>query len=165
MSRALKTLCLLIPLVLAVTGFLSRILADWWLENLAVFVVMLALALGHKRVTLSTFSWTLIFLFLCAHEYGALYSYSNAPLGEWAKTWLHTDRNHYDRLAHFLFGLLITWPVIDACRSVTRIREPWLSAMAVQFHSRYERAIRDCGMDRRVGSQPRTRSRVRWSAG
>ena len=114
-SRLVPALCALVPLVLAVTGFRSQILGDWWLENLATFVVILVLI--RTRITLSTFSWTLIFGFLCAHEYGALYSYSNTPLGEWAKPFLHTDRNHYDRLVHFLFGLLITWPAQQALKT------------------------------------------------
>ena len=86
MSRLLRTLCVLLPLVLAVTGFRSRILADWWLENLVVFAALLALALAYKRVPLSNFSWLLIFLFLCAHEYGAFYSYSDVPVGGMGQT-------------------------------------------------------------------------------
>jgi putative membrane protein len=100
---------------MAVTGFRSHILADWWLENLVVFAALLGLALAHKRLPLSNASYLLLFLFLCAHEYGASYAYSNAPLGEWMKTILHSDRNHYDRLVHFLFGLLLTLPIYEAC--------------------------------------------------
>ena len=133
MSCGLRVVCLLLPLLLAVTGFSSRILADWWLENLVVFLALLALALSHRRVEISNFSWALIFIFLCAHEYGALYSYSDAPLGEWMKPWLHSERNHYDRLVHFLWGLLITWPVMDAFRKGARIAEPSLSAIGVGF--------------------------------
>ena len=46
------------------------------------------------------------------------------------KGWLHTDRNHYDRLVHLLYGLLITWPAIEACRK-SGVRRPSLAA--VQF--------------------------------
>src|SRR5262249_53568113 len=101
-------------------GFRSRILADWWLENLAVFAVMLGLAVAHRKLPLSNTSYLLLFVFLCAHEYGASYAYSNAPPGEWMKTILHSDRNHYDRLVHFLFGLLLTLPIFEAC--VLRMR-------------------------------------------
>ena len=104
MSRLARTICILVPLVLAITGFRSRILADWWPENLATFLALLGLAAAHRRVHLSDLSWAMIFVFPCAHEYGTLYSYSNIPLGEWAKPWLHTERNHYNRLVHFLLA-------------------------------------------------------------
>ena len=133
MSRLLRALCVLLPLVLAITGFSSRVLADWWLENLAVFVALLFFAFGRHHIALSNVSWALLFLFLCLHEYGAMYRYSNVPLGEAAKAWLHTDRNHYDRLIHFLYGLLLTWPVVEAFQSLSRLGRPMLYAIAVQF--------------------------------
>jgi putative membrane protein len=117
-SVTLRALCVLTPLVLAIPGFRSQILADWWLENLVVFVFLLALALSWRLTRLSNTSYLLLFLFLCAHEYGALWSYSNVPLGELAKPFLHTDRNHYDRLVNFLFGLLITYPAYEACSAL-----------------------------------------------
>jgi putative membrane protein len=129
-SRFLRAICVLLPLIFAIAGFNARILADFWLENLVVFIALLALALAYRSVPLSNGSWLMIFVFLCAHEYGAMYAYSNAPLGEWAKGWLHTDRNHYDRLVHLLYGLLITWPAIEACRK-SGVRRPSLAA--VQF--------------------------------
>ena len=70
MSRLARIVCLLVPLILAITGFQSKILADWWLENLATFLALAALAAAHKRIQLSDRSWLLIFLFLCTHEYG-----------------------------------------------------------------------------------------------
>jgi putative membrane protein len=129
-SRFLRAICVLLPLIFAIAGFNARILADFWLENLVVFAAVLGLAVAYRSVPLSNFSWVMIFVFLCAHEYGAMYAYSNVPLGEWAKGWLHTDRNHYDRLVHLLYGLLITWPVIEACRA-KGVR--WPSLTAVQF--------------------------------
>ena len=104
MSPLARTICILVPLVLAITGFRSRILTDWWLENLVTFLALLRFAAARRRVHLSDLSWAMIFVFPCAHEYGTLYSYSNIPLGEWAKPWLHTERNHYNRLVHFLLA-------------------------------------------------------------
>lgn len=98
-------------------------LRTWWSSLRCV-------ALAHRSIPLSNLSWLLIFGFLCAHEYGAMYAYSNVPLGEWAKGWLHTDRNHYDRLVHLLYGLLITWPVIETLRAK---KFPGPSFAAFQF--------------------------------
>jgi putative membrane protein len=53
---------------MAITGFQSSLLADWWLENLVVFVLLLGMALAHKRLQLSNLSYLLLFVFLCTHE-------------------------------------------------------------------------------------------------
>ena len=132
MSVTLRALCVLTPLVMAVTGFRSDLLADWWLENLVVFVLLLGMAAAYKHLPLSNASYLLLFVFLCAHEYGALYRYSSAPLGEWMKPWLGTERNHYDRLVHFLFGLLLTLPVYETFRIITRLRGGILYVLAFQ---------------------------------
>lgn len=122
-----------VPLVLAITGLSSTYLQDWWLENLAVFAVALTLVWGRRRLPLSTTSYTLLFVFLCIHEYGALYSYSNTPLGEWAMPLLGTQRNHYDRLVHFLSGLMLFLPVQEAFATITRTRGATLRLLTVQF--------------------------------
>jgi putative membrane protein len=129
----LRVLCVLTPLVMAITGFRAEALADWWLENLVVAAALLGLVLAHRRLPLSNLSYLLIFVFLCAHEYGASDRYVDAPVGEWMRPWFGASRNHYDRLVHFLFGLLIMLPVYEAAVLLTRVRG-WLSyLLPVQF--------------------------------
>jgi uncharacterized membrane protein YjdF len=62
MSVTLRALCVLTPLVMAVPGFRSNPLADWWLENLAVFAVLLAMAAAYKYLPLSNLSYLLLFI-------------------------------------------------------------------------------------------------------
>lgn len=129
----LRVLCVLLPVMMAAAGFRAQALADFWLENAVVALVLLGLVLAHKRLPLSNLSYLLIFIFLCAHEYGASYRYVEAPIGEWMKPWFGASRNHYDRLVHFLFGLLITVPVYEAAGLLLRVRG-WLSyLLPVQF--------------------------------
>ena len=52
-------------------------------------------------------------------------------LGACERLWFNHAR--YDRLVHFLWGLLITWLVMDALRKGARIGEPWLSSIGVGF--------------------------------
>jgi putative membrane protein len=95
-------------LILAVAGFCAKILADWWLENIviAAFFGVLAFAPRVRALLTPTAVW-MLFALLCLHEYGAAYAYAT-PLGDWMRT--NTPgfeaRNHYDRLVHFLYGLL-----------------------------------------------------------
>lgn len=42
---------------------------------------------------------------------GAHYTYAEAPFGFWLQTLFEFERNHYDRIVHFSFGLLIAYPM------------------------------------------------------
>jgi putative membrane protein len=89
--------------------------ADWLLENSLLFAAV-GVLIGTRRVLpLSRVSYTLLFLFLCLHTVGAHYTYSLVPYDTWFETvtgrtlsertgW---ERNHFDRLVHFLYGLLL----------------------------------------------------------
>ena len=93
--------------------------ADWLLENVLVIVLMIAGVLTWRQVCLSKTSNTLIFLFLCMHSLGAHYTYSLVPYDDWAHSYLGItfnqlvgwERNNYDRIVHFLFGLLLAFPL------------------------------------------------------
>jgi uncharacterized membrane protein YjdF len=55
--------------------------------------------------------YVLITLFVALHAAGAHYTYSEMPLGNWLRDALFLARNHYDRVVHFAFGLLIAFPL------------------------------------------------------
>ena len=65
------------------------------------------------------YSYTLIFLFLCLHEVGAHYTYAKVPYDDFLLSWfgfslneaMGWERNHFDRLVHFLYGLLLAYPI------------------------------------------------------
>jgi len=89
----------------------------WLLENLISFPVALLLLAARDRLPFSATSWFLIFAFLAFHEIGSHYTYSEVPWQAWCRDLLGWDpgwqRNHYDRFAHFLFGLLMTRPIAE----------------------------------------------------
>lgn len=95
---------------------------DWALENLLVLAVAIAFLWWRKKLELSKVSSTLIFIFLCVHEIGAHYTYSEVPYDEWAKALIGTTiteifgftRNHFDRLEHFFYGALLAYPMREA---------------------------------------------------
>jgi putative membrane protein len=98
---------------------------DWALENAltALFVAMLFLT--RKRLPLSDVSYTLIFVYLCFHVVGSHYSYSKVPIGQTISELLGAKRNHYDRIVHFLFGLLIAYPIRELFLRVAGVRGFW----------------------------------------
>lgn len=93
--------------------------ADWALENTLVLVFAIALGLSYKKFPLSRVSYTLIFVFLCLHEIGAHYTYAMVPYDQFfldtfgfsLNEVMGWQRNHFDRAVHFLYGLLLAYPI------------------------------------------------------
>jgi len=98
---------------------------DWFLENALVFTWLAGLAFAYKRLPLSHLSYLLLLLFFCFHEWGAHYKYSDVPLGEWMKPWLGTQRNNYDRVIHFSYGLLCAYPMQEFFMRNFHITSRW----------------------------------------
>lgn len=106
---------------------------DWALENALVAVFVVALAASYRRFRLSRVSYTLIFLFLCMHEIGAHYTYSHVPYDAWVEALTGHSlneaagwrRNHFDRFAHFLYGLLLAYPAREFFLRVAEARGFW----------------------------------------
>ncbi len=95
-------------LVLAIAPY-DRL--DWFLENLLVVFFVGLLAATYRAFPLSNLSYLLIAIFLALHAVGAHYTYSKAPIGWWMTEVFGWQRNHYDRVVHFLFGLLCAYPL------------------------------------------------------
>ena len=103
---------------------------DWLLENALVVVALPLLVLGASRLRLSNGAYTCLFLFLCAHEVGAHYTYSMVPYdqaframtGHSLDSLLGFRRNHFDRLVHFLFGLLLLPAIAQVLHANVRMR-------------------------------------------
>ena len=89
---------------------------NWWIENTLTILSLLFLALTYKKYVFSDLSYLFIFIFLCLHVYGSKYTYAENPLGYWLQDIFNTERNHYDRIVHFGFGFLLTYPLQELFR-------------------------------------------------
>jgi putative membrane protein len=118
--------------VIAISAFRPESVYDWFLENTLVFGLLIALTFTYKRLTLSTFSYLLVLVFLSVHEWGAHYKYSDVPLGEWMKPWLHTQRNDYDRVIHFSYGLLCAYPIQEFFVRILQVESRWKYYLPVE---------------------------------
>jgi putative membrane protein len=105
----------------------------WALENLLTVFFCGYLALTARSFPLSRVSYALIFVFLTLHQIGAHFTYSQVPydaawqaLVGWS---LHEalgwERNHYDRLVHFCYGLLMAYPIREAMLRIAGVRGFW----------------------------------------
>lgn len=107
---------------------------DWLLENVLVFLFVPPLILSQRRLPLSRVSYTLIFIFLCLHSVGAHYTYAEVPYDRWfaaisggrtLNSVLGWQRNNYDRVVHFSYGLLLAYPVREMFLRVVAVRGFW----------------------------------------
>ncbi len=106
---------------------------DWLLENILVVVFAGFLVVSFKRLPFSGISYTLIFVFLCLHAVGAHYTYAEVPYDDWFRALtggtlnepMGWERNHFDRLVHFSYGLLLAYPIREVFLRVVDARGFW----------------------------------------
>jgi len=122
--RLLQVLCVAYALVWIIAAIEPLDRSDWLLENILVFVSVPVLSLTYRRFPLSDISSVLIFLFLVMHAVGAHYTYAEVPLGYWLKETFELQRNHFDRIAHFSFGIM-AYPVQEIFLGLTGARGYW----------------------------------------
>jgi putative membrane protein len=119
--------------VFVLLGIAPRYRADWALENALVVALAVAWWLKPAEVVPSKVSSVCLFLFLCLHEVGAHYTYAEVPYDVWLEALTGTslsdlvglERNHFDRLVHFLYGLLLTYPMREVLLRTSRVRGLW----------------------------------------
>lgn len=104
---------------------------DWLLENILAIASVLGMVMTYRRFAFSDVSYTLITLFLLLHAVGAHYTYAQAPIGFWMKDVFDLSRNHFDRIVHFSFGLLLTYPASEVFRRAVTDKTGWALGMAV----------------------------------
>jgi putative membrane protein len=116
-----------VVLMAAVVGGIEpRYRLLWLAENALVVVAVPLLIVFHRRHPISDAAWVAIGAFLLLHLVGAHYGYNEFPLFADYARW-GWSRNHYDRVVHFAFGLLVVVPCrewiarwTDAPRLLTR---------------------------------------------
>lgn len=115
---------------------------DQLVQHVPTAIAVVCLLAITRRVGLTDFSFTLVVVFLALHALGARYIYSYVPYDRWASAVFGATitetfglrRNHYDRLVHLSFGLLLTIPIHEV---VTRVIAPprvWGYVLAVALN-------------------------------
>ncbi len=117
-------------LLLAISPFDRH---DWFLENILTIIFVVVLIVSAKRFPLSKISYTCIFLFLLLHEIGSHYTYAKVPYDlAWQSVFgfslnesLGWQRNHFDRLVHFSYGLLLAYPIREIFIRIVNVKGVW----------------------------------------
>lgn len=114
---------------------------DWLLEN-ALVATLLGLLLSVRRwFRFSDASLLLILAFLALHAVGSHYTYAEVPYDQWWTALTgHTlnsvfgwERNHFDRLVHFCYGLLLAYPIREFFLRIVEVRGFWAYFLPLDF--------------------------------
>ncbi len=103
--------------------------AVWWAENLPVLIPVIILILTFNTFRFSNLSYLLITAFFMFHTFGGHYTFERTPFDFFNNllTQLHVDflfpadRNNFDRVGHFLVGIL-AYPIAELF-----LRKKWVS--------------------------------------
>jgi len=107
--------------------------ADWVLENALLLIGVAVLVSTRRILPLSGISYTTILVFFCLHTIGAHYTYAEVPYdaafksltGHSFDAMMGWQRNNYDRLVHFSYGLLLAYPIRELFLRVANVRGFW----------------------------------------
>jgi len=111
-----------------------RFRQDWLLENLLVFGAAPWLLHRWRTAPFSDFAWAALFAFFMLHALGAHYTYSEVPYDAWWSAVFGQPldgsatgaaRNHFDRVVHFCYGLLVAPAAVDLLGRAVRPRGLW----------------------------------------
>jgi putative membrane protein len=141
-NRLLQGLVFWLILLWIVTSFEPFNRRDWLLENLLVFFYGTLLVASYRRFAFSNLSYVLFTIFMSLHLVGAHYTYAEVPFGFWLQEALGLGRNHYDRIVHFSFGLLIAYPFRELLMRAAGVIRGWswflTVALVLAFSGFYE---------------------------
>jgi len=110
-SSRVPLACLIVFAVLSALAIAPRFREDWLLENALSMVAVPVAIWSRHRFRFSDRAYVQMTLFLVLHTIGSHYTYSEVPIGDWARDAFGLARNHYDRVVHFSFGFLMLRPV------------------------------------------------------
>ena len=126
--QALVALYLTVWLALAVSPVDRQ---DWLLENLLAVTLVAALVATYRRFPFSDLSYVVLTAFMILHAIGAHYTYAKVPFGFWLKDLLNLDRNHFDRIVHFAYGLLLVYPARELFIRAAKAKKGWATVIAM----------------------------------
>ena len=132
-NRFLQGIVLWLALFWIVTAINPYDRLDWFLENLLVIAYATLLIVTYRSFQFSNASYLLFAVFITLHLVGAHYTYSETPLGYWIKDIFELERNHYDRLVHYSYGLLIAYPFRELLIRAANVNKGWSYFLAVNM--------------------------------
>ena len=121
------------------------------LQHIPTVLAVLLLVAVDAVQPLSRASYVAVLAFLCLHLLGARHLYTNVPYHEWfgilpghgAGAFAEGQRNHYDRLVHFLYGLLLAGVAREFLQKATSMSD----ALVAGWGKLEGRQVNICAME------------------
>ncbi len=112
---------------------------EQWLQHTPTAIALVALAWAPRRQWLSGAAMGCLLGMIVLHIAGARWIYSNMPYERWCdaafgsgpEEWFGWTRNHYDRLVHLGFGLLMPLPLAETAARYGNLCRRWAFAWAL----------------------------------
>ena len=118
--------------VLIWSGIMPKNYFIWVLEVAPALIGLGILAATYDKFTLSRLTYCLILLHCIVLMIGGHYTYAEVPLFDTIANWFGWERNHYDKLGHFVQGFV---PACIAREILLRFNvvknERWLSILVM----------------------------------
>jgi putative membrane protein len=105
-KRVRLALGLVIVVALAVSGIRPYDRVTWLMEVAPVLLALPILLLTHRRFPLTPLLFLLLFVHALVLIWGGAYTYARVPLGFWMQDLIGLARNPYDKIGHFMQGLV-----------------------------------------------------------
>jgi putative membrane protein len=117
---------------LAVSAYHPSSYGNWISETFPAILGGALLVFTYRNFRFTTVTYTFAWLFALILITGGHYTYANVPIGNWARDTFHQSRNHFDRVGHFLQGVV---PALFARELLLRTtplpRGKWLFTICV----------------------------------
>ncbi len=81
--------------------------ADWLIENVLIFIFFPFIIWMDTKYHFTLLSMIFLLLYTSLHSLGSHYTYAEMEHFNSITQFFGFERNHFDRLVHFLFGLLL----------------------------------------------------------
>ncbi|MES2913099.1 MAG: DUF2238 domain-containing protein [Pseudomonadota bacterium] len=105
-SRLLAALGLIVVAALVWSGIAPYERGTWVLEVAPAAIALPILFWTRRRFPLTTLLYILITAHMLVLIFGGAWTYARVPLGFWLQDLMHLSRNPYDKIGHFMQGLI-----------------------------------------------------------
>ncbi len=85
--------------------------AVWFAEIIPAIGILIAIWAISIHYQFSNTAYLLMFIWLCLHTIGAKYTFAEVPF-DWFNNLIGSERNNFDRVAHFAIGLY-AYPIAE----------------------------------------------------
>ncbi len=127
-SVIVSTVAVFIVMVLASIEPLEW--SSYLLHQLGTLLFLAFMMIAYRYWHISKSAYVQSMIFLAIHIIGARYLYSYVPYDDWTEQlfgirlneWFGWQRNMYDRLVHFSYGLLLFSAMVESSKSIFKIQ-------------------------------------------